>query len=163
MRKIAIIILLILVSLFFLFGAFHYRNKYNEVLNAPSISDTVIVRDTVQIKVPEPKEVKIIKKDTVYLPSPTLNDSIDIALPLEEKIYGDSTFRAVIQGYNPTLKEITIYPTNTTIKKTNIVTVEKFKFKPNISLSVGYGYGMIHKQNDLFIGVTLSIPIYYKR
>lgn len=162
MKNFAIIILLILVSLF-LFGAFHYRNKYNEVLDAPSISDTVIVRDTIEIKVPEPKEVKIIKKDTVYLPSPTLNDSIDIALPLEEKIYGDSTFRAVIQGYNPTLKEITIYPTNTTIKKTNIVTVDKFKYKPNISLSVGYGYGIIHKQNDLFIGVTLSIPICYKK
>lgn len=162
MRKFAII-LLILVSLFLFFGALNYKHKYNQVVGAPSISDTVIVRDTIEIKVPEPKEVKIIKKDTVYLPSPTLNDSIDIVLPLEEKIYGDSTFRAVIQGYNPILKEITIYPTNTTIKKTNIVTVDKFKYKPNISLSVGYGYGIIHKQNDLFVGITLSIPIRYKK
>ena len=162
MRKFAII-LLILVSLFLFFGALNYKHKYNQVVGAPSISDTVIVRDTIEIKVPEPTEVKIIKKDTVYLPSPTLNDSIDIVLPLEEKIYGDSTFRAVIQGYNPILKEITIYPTNTTIKKTNIVTVDKFKYKPNISLSVGYGYGIIHKQNDLFVGITLSIPIRYKK
>lgn len=163
MKNFAIIILLILVSLFLFLGAFHYRNKYNEVLNAPSISDTVVIKDTVKIKVPEPKEVKIIKKDTVYLPSPTLKDTVDIALPLEEKIYGDSTFRAVIQGYNPTLKEITIYPTNTTITEKSVVTVDKFKYKPNISLSVGYGYGLIHKQNDLFIGVTLSIPICYKK
>ena len=162
MRKFAII-LLILVSLFLFFGALNYKHKYNQVVGAPSISDTVIVRDTIEIKVPEPKEVKIIKKDTVYLPSPTLNDSIDIALPLEEKIYGNSTFRAVIQGYNPILKEITIYPTYTTIMEKSVVTIDKFKYKPNISLSVGYGYGIIHKQNDLFIGVTLSIPIYYKK
>ena len=96
MKRFAII-LLILVSLFLLFGVFNYRNKYNEVLNAPSVSDTIIIRDTVEIKVPEPKEIRTIKTDTVYLPSPTLNDSIDIELPLEEKIYGDSTFRAVIQ------------------------------------------------------------------
>ena len=162
MKKFAII-LLILVSLFLLFGALHYKHKYNQVVGAPSISDTVIVRDTIEIKVPEPKEVKIIKTDTVYLPSPTLKDSVDIILPLEEKIYGDSTFRAVIQGYNPILKEITIYPTNTTIMEKSVVTVDKFKYKPNISLSVGYGYGIIHKQNDLFIGVTLSIPIRYKK
>lgn len=162
MRNFAII-LLILVSLFLLLGALHYKHKYNQVVGAPSISDTLIVRDTIEIKVPEPKEIKTIKTDTVYLPSPTLNDSIDIALPLEEKIYGDSTFRAVIQGYNPTLKEITIYPTNTTVMEKSVVTVDKFKYKPNISLSVGYGYGIIHKQNDLFIGVTLSIPICYKK
>ena len=45
----------------------------------------------------------------------------------------------------------------------SVVTVDKFKYKPNISFSVGYGYGIIHKQNDLFIGVTLSIPICYKK
>ena len=66
-------------------------------------------------------------------------------------------------GYNPILKEITIYPTNTTITEKSVVTVEKYKHKPNISLSAGYGYGIIHRKNDLFIGVTLSIQIHYKK
>ena len=100
------------------------------------------------------KEYKVTKKDTVYLPSPTLDDTIDVILPLEEKVYEDSTFRAVISGFKPSLKELTIYPTTTTITEKKLIrTQEKgFKLRP----SIGIGYGLTNRKPDLFLGISLT-------
>ena len=152
MRKFAII-LLILVSLFFIFGAFHYKYKYNQVVDAPLTKDTVIIKDTIEVKIPIPKEIKILKTDTVYLPSIDDKDTIKALLPITEKVYGDSTFRAVISGYNPHLESLTIYPTTTTITERKLLKMSGNGFK--ISPSIGVGYGIINKNPDIYIGVSL--------
>ena len=137
-----------------MFGVLRYYELYHNVLNAPIQRDTITVTDTIIITAPRLKEKEVIKKDTVYLPSPTLDDTIDVILPLEEKVYEDSTFRAVISGFKPSLKELTIYPTTTTISEKKLIrTKEKgFKLRP----SIGIGYGLINREPDLWIGISLT-------
>ena len=48
-------LVIVLFSLFFIiicWGAFYYRYKYYQVVDAPLLKDTVIVKDTVKIKIP---------------------------------------------------------------------------------------------------------------
>ena len=153
MKRIAIVInIIILFTL--LFGVLRYYELYHNVLNAPILKDTITITDTITVTAPPVKVNKVTKKDTVYLPSPTLDDTIDVILPLEEKVYEDSTFRAVISGFKPSLKELTIYPTTTTITEKKLIrTKEKgFKLRP----SIGIGYGLIHREPDLYIGISLT-------
>ena len=153
MKRIAIVInIIILFSL--LCGVLRYYELYHNVLNAPIIKDTITITDTITVTAPPVKENKVTRKDTVYLPSPTLDDTIDVILPLEEKVYEDSTFRAVISGFKPSLKELTIYPTTTTITEKKLIrTKEKgFKLRP----SIGIGYGLINKEPDLYLGISLT-------
>ena len=130
-------LVIVLFSLFFIiicWGAFYYRYKYYQVVDAPLLKDTVIVKDTVKIETPIPKEIKVIKTDTVYLPSIDKEDSIKALLPIEQRIYGDSTFRAVISGYKPKLESLTIYPIKTTITERKVLKTSGngFKISPSI-------------------------------
>lgn len=52
------------------------------------------------------------KADTVFH-----TDSILVYLPFERKVYEDSTYRAVISGYQPVLEAIDVYTRETTITK----------------------------------------------
>lgn len=54
------------------------------------------------------------KPDTMFL---TRTDSILVYLPFERKVYADSTYRAVISGYQPVLEEIDVYEKETIIYK----------------------------------------------
>ena len=153
MKRIAIVInIIILFTL--LCGVLRYYELYHNVLNTPILKDTITITDTITVTAPPVKVKEVIKNDTVYLPSPTLDDTIDVILPLEEKVYEDSTFRAVISGFKPTIKELTIYPTTTTISEKKLIrTKEKgFKLRP----SIGIGYGLINKEPDLYVGISLT-------
>lgn len=152
MKKIAIIIyILILCSLGF--GVLRYYRLYHNVLNAPTSRDTITVTDTIKIA-PVVKEIKIIQQDTVYLPSPTLDDTIDVILPLEEKVYEDSTYKAVISGFQPSLKELTIYPTTTTITEKKLIRMKEKGFK--LHPSIGIGYGIVNHKPDIWVGLSLT-------
>lgn len=103
-------------------------------MDAPLLKDTVTITDTFKIEIPTPKEIKVIKTDTVYLPSIDKEDSIKALLPIEQRIYGDSTFRAVISGYKPKLDSLTIFPTKTTITERKVLKTSGngFKISPSI-------------------------------
>ena len=132
MKNLVIILLFILVV--FIFGTFHYKHQYDAIVNAPLTRDTVFIKDTVEVTIPIPKEVEIIKYDTITLPSTKDSTLFPIVLPLEKKVYEDSTFRAVIRGYNPSLEQLTIYPTTTTIteRKSLKTSGNGFKISPSI-------------------------------
>ena len=70
------------------------------------------------------------KADTVIL---TRTDSILVYLPFERKVYEDSTYRAVISGYQPVLEEIDVY------RKETIITKEKSapRFSPYVTGCIG--------------------------
>lgn len=115
-------------------------------------TDTITLYDTITIEKPIPKYIKT-KPDTVYIPSIDSN----IVLDIETKVYKDSTYEASVTGYKSTLDWIKIYKPTTEIIKEKVI--YKNNNKINISLSSGYGYGVIHKQGDLFIGLTVSVPL----
>ena len=85
------------------------------------------------------------KADTVFR-----TDSILVYLPFERKVYEDSTYRAVISGYQPVLEEIDVYGKETIIYKEKTAP----RLSPYVSGSIGLngdvslGGGVFFKDKD---------------
>lgn len=110
------------------------------MVDAPIKRDTVIIKDTVEVKIPIPKEIEVIRYDTITLPSTKDSTLFPIVLPLEKQVYEDSTFRAVISGYKPHLDSLTIYPIKTTITERKVLKTSGngFKISPSIRCWIWY-------------------------
>ena len=83
------------------------------------------------------------------------NDSAEVVIPITERTYEDSTYKAVVRGYNPELVSLDIY--NTT---KYYPVVEKVKVKPKITISAGLYGGIGQKGWDYGLGVTVGYPIW---
>ena len=107
----------------------------------PQAAETISTGRVVYVKVPVPRT----EHDTI-----TLNDSIDVPIPIYQKRYSDSLYTAWVSGYEPNLDSIRLYmpEITTTITKTIVK-------KPRLSFGIqaGAGYGIINRQPDVFIGV----------
>ena len=85
------------------------------------------------------------KADTVFH-----TDSILVYLPFERKVYEDSTYRAVISGYQPFLEEIDVYGKETIIYREK----SSPRLSPYITGSIGFGGdvslggGVFYKDKD---------------
>ena len=118
------------------------------------IKDTIsiIKRDTIEIIKPQPviKYVDRIIRDTLYSVDSIL---VPVNLPIEVKVYEDTTYRAVISGYKANLDSISIF------NKNQIHTINKTTYKTkkwNISPAVGIGYGIYHKKIDMYVGFSIN-------
>lgn len=145
-----VIIIILLITCFY-----QWKNPKIEIIETEIIKkDTVTLVDTLFIEKPVYKTKYITKVDTVYV-----NDTISIALPVETKIYEDSTYAAQISGINADLDWIKVYPKQTTIYEEKVVQIAQkqplFEFKP----SVGLGYGLINNKIDIYVGGSLQINI----
>lgn len=121
--------------------------------------DTIVLRDTIVIEKPVPLTTIRYKdriiRDTVYVNSePILAD-----MPIEEKIYADERYEAIVSGFHPTLEKLEIYTKDTIIN--NIITETKtIKKKPSWSIGLQIGYGVdkdLHSTPYLGIGITKNI------
>lgn len=88
--------------------------------------DTVVVsvHDTITKERPVPLYTKVV--DTMFVPVHShdtirIRDSVFLALPKERKVYGDSTYYAVVSGYKPSLDTLKVYRTTKYITVTNTV------------------------------------------
>lgn len=113
---------------------------------------TIIKRDTITIIKPQPTveyRDRIIR-DTLYSV-----DSVPVFInvPIETKIYTDSSYRAVISGYKASLDSIFILNRNQ-IQYINKITYKTKKW--NISPAVGLGYGMFNKRIDMYVGFSIG-------
>ena len=68
--------------------------------------------DTFYKEVRVPVKVAHTERDTIIRV-----DSVMVYLPYERKVYKDSTYRAVVSGYEPVLEQIDVYARETTIYK----------------------------------------------
>lgn len=126
---------------------------------------TVVVYDTIPYYKPVPKDSVIKKYITVKLPvaepqdsvierqdSIVTQDSVKVQIPISQKVYQDSLYKAYISGYRAELDSIFIYNKETTI------TVRP---KPKRwHIGVGAGYGMTLKGFQPYVGVTFSYSIF---
>lgn len=106
-----------------------YVTRY-EVVKLPAVRDTI--RDS------------LLYKDTLVY------DSVNVVVPITQKIYKDSTYTAYVSGFRPKLDSIKIYQKTTTITE-----------KPSrwgVGLVGGYGYGT--KGFTPFLGVGLYYRIF---
>ena len=82
-------------------------------------------------------------------------DSVAVIVPISEKVYDDSLYRAVVRGYKPELVSIDIY--NTT---KYYPVVEKVKIKPKITISAGFYGGFGNNGASYGLGVMVGVPIW---
>lgn len=115
----------------------------------PQPAETVQTGRVVYIKVPVPGE-----RDTI-----TLHDSIDVPVPIVQKRYDDSLYTAWISGFEPNLDSIRLY--QPTIVETVTKTVVR---SPLITFGIqaGAGWGVFHRQPDLYIGFGGQINLWRK-
>ena len=79
-------------------------------------------------------------------------DSVEVELPITQKVYGDSTYRAWVSGYRPSLDSIEVYRKTIAIERTLAQKPKRW----SIGVTGGYGYGLLHGRPDVFVGVGVS-------
>ena len=121
------------------------------------VTDTTWIHDTTFVEKPVPHYVRVV--DTMLVPvvdTLHIRDSVFISIPKEEKVYEDSTYRAVVSGYMPSLDSISVY------QKTAIVEVPVYKTvkKPwGVGVQVGGTY-LPKVGFTPYVGVGVSYNIF---
>jgi hypothetical protein len=133
------------------FAALRFRYKGPETVVETRV-DTLYLHDTIRVTQPVPVTVRV--RDTIRIPVtvPGKTDTVWAQLPREEKVYQDSTYRAVVSGVFPQLDTIDIYRKNTVITVTNTVKVPP----PRWSIGVQAGYGATRDGLSPYIGIGVS-------
>lgn len=75
-------------------------------------------------------------------------------IPITQKEYRDSTYRAWVSGYMANLDSIEVYRRN--VYTTQTITVRKKAPKVSLGVVGGYGYGFRSRQMEPFIGVGIN-------
>ena len=124
-------------------------------------TDTIFVRDTIKVSVPIVTEIKDVGLQTYRIkllgriqeaPDTIIvskTDSINIELPIEQKVYSDSAYTAYISGFQPRLDSIHIYYPTRYITTT---ITEKKRF----SYGIQAGVGLTPKGIQPYIGFGLQ-------
>lgn len=148
--KIKLSLLLIFVLLICLKCCYSNNKKEESIPKIDTI--TIIKRDTITIIKPQPviKYRNKIVRDTLYSVDSVL---VPIDVPLETKVYEDTTYRAVISGYRANLDSIFIKNRNQ-IQYINKITYKTKRI--NFSPSIGFGYGMFNKRIDMYVGFSIG-------
>jgi hypothetical protein len=154
MRKVIIIVLHLLL---FALLAFFFRHHEDKVVEVEVIkTDTIRITDTVEIVQP----ICTIKRvtDTILIhTTDTLMREVVVSLPREERVYEDSTFRAVVSGYRPSLDTIQVFNNHIVVKVTERIT------PPRWSLGLQGGVGVTPKGIQPYIGVGISYRLDIKK
>lgn len=119
-------------------------------------TDTLRIRDTLLVERPVPVEVRVVDTMLVaVMDTVTVNDTVYLQLPREEKVYESGDYRAQVSGYRPELDWIEVYPQ--TVYVTRNISVDSRK-RWGIGLQAGYGAYMSGGQVRLapYLGVGIS-------
>ena len=119
--------------------------------------DTVTVTDTIVREIPVPRTVTVVRIDTCYLSSPTDTIRIPVAVPIERKTYTTPDYRAVVEGYRPSLVEMQVYQKKQTITQT--IPISNKSKRWGIGIQAGYGYIPIVNKTALYIGVGVQYDL----
>lgn len=121
-----------------------------------TIHDTIIHTDTVIQYKPKPYRVTIL--DTIYITQylqyPQNLQYPQDTLVREEITYKDSSYTAVVEGINPSLKYIEVYQKTNTI--TNTITINQ-RNRWALGIQAGYGVGKNGLQPYIGLGVQYNI------
>lgn len=82
-----------------------------------------------------------------------VSDSVMVVVPITERTYEDSTYRAVVRGYRPELVSLDIYGQRTTVYR------QQTK-KPRVVVSAGVYGGFGTKGMDYGLGISIGVPIW---
>ena len=148
-KYILTLFLALLVASFFL-------GRYTKEDIEISTTDTITIARIDTIRLTTFKPYKVIVKDTIRVEATDtlrINDTLFVNLPREQKTYRDSTYRAVISGYKPTLDSLEIY------RKTITNTITLFEKQKKYGIGIIGGVGYSDKVRP-FIGVGAYLRLF---
>ena len=88
-------------------------------------------------------------------------DSVTVEIPITQKKYETEDYRAYVSGFEPNLDSIFLY--RRTIKETVSITEKRkalLQDRFGFGVTCGAGYGIIHKQPDIFVGGAVYFRIW---
>ena len=140
-------------------GGYHSYSPTKTTVRTKVIHDTVTVREPVFVTERAVRTDTVwlpvvrTRTDTVLLPSDGPKDSVWAVVPITQKVYADSTYRAWVSGYNPKLDSIQVY--RQTVVTTRTETVVR-KRRIGIGVQAGYGYGFRYRGFEPYVGLGVS-------
>lgn len=157
LKKNRVLILEAAIALiWFAFGFFFAKHRYNKPFEEKVERDTVIIHDTIPDYLPTPKDSATIKWVTKWLPSATktdtitrwdyfvVHDSVAVEMPITTKHYGNEQYDAYISGFEPNLDSIFVYQDEVIV--TEVRTISKPPNKVGLYLDAGADYTFNDKQ-----------------
>lgn len=154
----------VIAQLFIAFYFFAFLKNEKEEVKTEVVKrvkiDTLKIFDTIRIMKPILVKSTRLRKDTISITKKTFIDSSKVVLPIEQKIYSDSSYTAFVSGYRAVLDSIHIRSPTTIINREieKVITQTKRKHF-NIGLVGGLGYGFTTKKIEPFVGFGLSYNI----
>ena len=147
-----IVVLALMVGSFF----FGRATKDTSIVSTKIERDTIIVRDTIREYYPQEVVRTIVRTERVEVPIvryDTIREVVEVEIPIEAKEYKSEEYYAIVEGYNPRLKSIEVYP-----RTAYITTTETIKDRKRWGVSVGVqgGYGFTPKGWQPYAGVGVS-------
>ena len=100
--------------------------------------------------VPEFPDSEEILPDSVGYFSKSIPDSADVVIPITQKVYEDSTYKAFVSGYKASLDSFYIYP------QTKIITIIEKPKRWHFGITAGYGITPKGFQPYLGLGGTYT-------
>ena len=129
------------------------------------VRDTITFVDTVKVIQPVAKDSVVVRVKKVLMKvsaEPTLTenehlidgnnmiDSLLVDVPITQKVYEDSTYKAWVSGYLPSLDSINVY------QKKEIITITKFEKPKKWSIGIQGGIGAGRNGLTPYIGIGVQ-------
>lgn len=121
-------------------GWFIRKGIEKPMAEAVTVSDTLVVRDTVRERFPV--YVERVMTDTLLVAmtdTVRVSDTVYVRLPREQRVYRDTNYVAWVSGYRPSLDSIEVYPVTRYITETVYRDTRK---RWGIGIQAGYGIGL---------------------
>lgn len=143
--------------------------------------ERVVYVDTVKYYKPEPRDSVVVRYKTARVPTKShsesgmvgaadltqcespdethIPDSIDIEIPITQKLYETEQYRAWVSGYHPSLDSISVYPRTevVTVTQTNTLTSREKPKRWSLGPMVGYGYTPSGFRPFVGVGLTYGL------
>lgn len=134
-----VLAVLMVVSGVLLWSDLHRRDTTPTTV-VKTVRDTIIIRDTITAYKPVPFNVYVV--DTLWVPvTVSKTDTVWAQLPRTAKVYQDSTYRAVVSGFRPSLDTISVYQRTKVITVTNNVRIPPPRWSWGVQAGVGVNAG----------------------
>ena len=164
------ILILVLLLFALVLGFILGRGKRGEERVKERIKTEVVTKyDTIRAAAPKPIHDTIVKWQEARVPREHFrdltkmtkgSDSVDVTLPITQRIYKDSNYTAWVSGYQPKLDSIHTYNKMVYTTRTIERTVTKPTNRWGIGINAGYGYGINSKLFEPYIGVGVTYVIF---